>query len=362
MKLPVKKTLLRLLRARQRARWNAPDIAREPLTSAEKMQVDAIWGRIWSKPNYRWHEHFKRVNEEFDPRYLPVDTFFLDLLPRLSNLPLVRAWEDKSYCCSRFPETPFPAMAAACIDGTLYDKDLVPCDYERVWSAVEKLEVVFVKPSIGSCQGLGAYKLNASEVGGADELARILSDSGENYVIQELITQHEVLASLNSSSVNIIRMNTVRLGEGDPFSANATIRFGIPGYATDVAYVDGVETVRVLGLTEEGVVRGSFFDQDGNKVPLSELSPSLGGTVLPGFDRAQEVCLAMHRRLHHFGMVGFDVAITDKAEPVVIEMNLNGPGVRFYQYANGPFFGERTEEVIEWCRNRTPRERPWELS
>lgn len=125
-----------------------------------------------------------------------------------------------------------------------------------------------------------------------------------------------------------------------------------------MTYVGGVETVRVVGLTEERIVRDFFCDQDGNRAPLSGLSSSPGGAVLPGFDCAREVCLAMHRRLHHFGIVAFDVAITDSAEPVIIEMNLGGPGSVFCQYANGPFFGERTEEVIEWCMKRTLREMP----
>ena len=362
MESQAKKILLRMLRVRQRAWWNVPGLSRESLTATEKKQVDAIWSCIWSKPSYRWHEHFKKTNGSFDPFFLPVDTFYLDLMPRLSHLPLATAWEDKSYYAARFPDVPFPRLVAACIDGMLCDKDLEPCGYEWLWSEIEQLGTVFVKPSMGSYQGIGAFKLNASDADAPENLAKVLSGSGDNYVIQELVSQHEALASLNNSSVNIIRMNTVRLGEEDPFLANATIRFGIPGRVTDVTYVDGVETARVVGLTEEGVVRDFFCDQDGNRAPLSDLSTSLGGAALPGFDRAREVCLTMHRRLHHFGIVAFDVAIAGSAEPVIIEMNLGGPGAVFYQYANGPFFGRRTEEVIEWCMKRTLREKPWDLS
>ena len=43
-------------------------------------------------------------------------------------------------------------------------------------------------------------------------------------------------------------------------------------------------------------------------------------------------------------------AIDKDDEPVIVEVNLDGPGSVFYQYANGPFFGNRTENVIEWCK------------
>lgn len=57
--------------------------------------------------------------------------------------------------------------------------------------------------------------------------------------------------------------------------------------------------------------------------------------------------------MHHFGLVAFDVAIRSNGEPVNVEMNIDGLGSVFYQYANGPFFGDRTEDVIEWCKKRT---------
>lgn len=55
---------------------------------------------------------------------MPGGVFYLDLLPRLSDLALSEAWEDKSYYAKRFPEFPFPALRFACIGGRLVDKDL----------------------------------------------------------------------------------------------------------------------------------------------------------------------------------------------------------------------------------------------
>lgn len=356
----VKQIIVNAMRVRQRNHWKAP-ANRVELTSSEKKQVDEVWGEIWSKPSYAWHGHFKSVNGSFDPLYLPIDTFYLDLMPRFSNLPLATAWEDKAYYSMRFPDVPFPRLVAACIDGALVDRSLSRCGVEDLWEDVRELGEVFIKPSIGSYQGIGAFRLKAQDVATPHALEETLASSGDNYVVQELIEQHDLLASFNPSSVNVVRIVSVRLDK-EVFLANATIRFGIPGRVTDMTYVDGVETVRVAGLTNNGQVKESYYDQDGNRQLLSDIGVEAGRSFIPGFDRACEICAFIHKRLHHFGIVGFDIAIGRDSEPIVIEMNLGGPGAVFYQYANGPFFGERTQEVIEWCKTRPLRQKSWELS
>lgn len=346
----IAKAALRQYRAkRSRAEHSAPK-ACVPLTASEKREVDELWDGLWTKRDYGWHEHYKAVNGEFDARYVPKDVLYLDLLPRLSNTALSAAWADKAYYQERFPGVRFPAQPVACIDGLLYDDGLRPIGWEAAWALLVRYETVFVKPSLGTSCGRGAFKLDMRDVDGLDGLKEVLSESGPNCVVQELVQQNEVLASLNESSLNIIRMSSVRLG-GEPFLANATIRFGIPGSATDVAFTNGEEILRLIGLDGKGAMRDFFCDQNGYRGGVSEIGVS-GGTLAPGFEKAWEMCAGMHRRLHHFGLVGFDVAIDREGEPVAIEANLRYPGVVAYQYANGPFFGERTEEVLGWCRGR----------
>lgn len=95
---------------RERIRWRPRNLQFDSLTASEKKQVDRLWGGVWTKPSYRWHEHYKSVNGKFDARYLPCDVFYLDVLPKLSNLKLAAAWEDKSYYSERFPDIPFPKL------------------------------------------------------------------------------------------------------------------------------------------------------------------------------------------------------------------------------------------------------------
>lgn len=50
--------------------------------------------------------------------------------------------------------------------------------------------------------------------------------------------------------------------------------------------------------------------------------------------------------------IGWDICIGEKGEPIVIEINSSQPGIFGEQICNGPMFGERTQEVIDYIKNK----------
>jgi len=54
----------------------------------------------------------------------------------------------------------------------------------------------------------------------------------------------------------------------------------------------------------------------------------------------------MHHRLMHFDLVSWDIAINKNNEPVLIEYNLSYQGTINSQIANGPLFGDLTDDVL----------------
>ena len=345
----MKAAVARVYMGLRRPEW-APPKSRVALTAAEKKEVEKLWGGVWSKPSFGWHEHFKAVNGEFDVRYMPTDVFYLDLLPKLSNRLLAAAWEDKAYYNVRYPDISFPKLLLVSIDGRLHDGDLSPIGWDAAYEIIKTRRAVFAKPSVESARGIGAFKLDTSEVISPKDLKARFSKLDENFVVQEVVEQHEMLSRFNSSSVNIMRLNSVRLG-GEPFLANASVRFGVKGEVTDVAYINGVETANVVGINGDGQLKDFYCNQDGLRRPVTDIG-FVSGDAIPGFADVVECCSSIHRRMHHFGIVAFDMTVDKAGKPLVIETNLTFPGAVFYQYANGPFFGDRTEEVIEWCKAR----------
>ena len=50
--------------------------------------------------------------------------------------------------------------------------------------------------------------------------------------------------------------------------------------------------------------------------------------------------------------IGWDIAINENGEPVIIELNSSQPGVIGEQLVAGPIFGDRTQEVVDYCKTK----------
>lgn len=74
----------------------------------------------------------------------------------------------------------------------------------------------------------------------------------------------------------------------------------------------------------------------------------IGGTVIPKFKDAVEIVLEAHAQIPKLKAIGWDVTISENYKPVIMEYNLKGMGIYYYQLANGPLFGEYTEKIIQF--------------
>ena len=48
--------------------------------------------------------------------------------------------------------------------------------------------------------------------------------------------------------------------------------------------------------------------------------------------------------------IGWDIAINSDGVPILVELNSSQPGVIGEQLVAGPIFGDRTQEVIDYCK------------
>jgi D-alanine-D-alanine ligase-like ATP-grasp enzyme len=70
--------------------------------------------------------------------------------------------------------------------------------------------------------------------------------------------------------------------------------------------------------------------------------------VAPNFEAVIAMAKKGHERLFPFGIVGWDIMLNEDNTPVCIEFNVRVPGTILYQYANGPYGGENSEELLEF--------------
>lgn len=65
-----------------------------------------------------------------------------------------------------------------------------------------------------------------------------------------------------------------------------------------------------------------------------------------------------YEHTNHFALckfIGWDIAINEQGEAVVLELNSSQPGVIGEQLISGPIFGDRTQEVIDYCKTKEYR-------
>lgn len=318
------------------------------LTAQEKDAIRALWSPIGYKKSTAWHRLYKSANS-FDARYVPNDVYGLELLPRLNATKLLSAWDDKAYYPRFFPDVKQPTAVAFVIDGSFYN-----CNYESVNidyltnEILNEYDKIIIKPSYG-LEGRGVEVIDVKNFD-FPTLKQKMLVYGRNYVIQEVIEQHDSLAIYNSSSVNPIRVMMLRLG-GKIHYLHSTLRFGLPGAHTDISFINGKEIAHVCAVSSKGEISHEWFDMDGKKDSISSLGIDVQ-PIIPCFERVIETAKNVHNGLHHFDLIGCDFTVDIKGEPILIEYNVYWPGIILPQYCHGPLFGDLTEELIQTLKNR----------
>ena len=88
-----------------------------------------------------------------------------------------------------------------------------------------------------------------------------------------------------------------------------------------------------------------------NDLKWVERHPDTGivfsGRKLPFYAEVKSFVTEMHRVTPEIGLASWDIAIDEKDEPVLIEINTFYPNSFNPQMLNGPFFGEYTDAVLD---------------
>lgn len=201
---------------------------------------------------------------------------------------------------------------------------LAEADAGRVLEFLEQHPEVVIKPTRG-IQGHGVRKLKPAS---AEERRRLARESaGRRLLMEEAITQHPVLAEINPTSVNTVRINAMKTAAGVEI-LGAALRCGGAGAAVDNFHGGAV----AYPISAEGVVCGAGRDNRTLKAYMRH--PSTGklmpGLRVPNWERAVEAVKLGMQLVPSMGYVGWDIAITETGAEI-IEGNYNWPGGNIIQ-------------------------------
>ena len=348
----------RLSKKRELKKWevritkNFKDLdTHRKLTKEQKKEVQDFYiSMIGRKVPLYCHEYFYSRTGVFTKEYVPNNLYHVELVPRANNHRLQAAYGDKNMCDYLFPGENIVHSILKNMNGYFYFEGK-PVSEEEAISLCQNLDRVIIKPSKKS-EGKGV-QLFSSKDGITDlsgkSIAQVFKEYKKDFLIQEWVKQHKGMAALNPTSVNTMRILSYRSGM-EVLIIYSVVRIGRSGSVVDNQCAGGISTT----ISEDGRLgKVAFGGFSKDNITQTDTGIVLDGYELPSYDKAIEMVKRLHMKLPFFNLVGWDVAIQEDGEPVLIEFNTN-PGLSQSAFCSG--MGKYTERII---RELWPRPNTW---
>lgn len=309
------------------------------LTKAEIKEIKAYWKQYTDDFDIAYHKYYAGVSGKADARYIPDDQHICYIDPHFNDREKHIGVCDKNYFDIWFENTIRPKSICHLINGIFYDGEYRLADRDRVIQLLLDAKEFVIKPCLDSMGGDGIKFVVAKDKTQIEEELDTLS--GDDFIFQEVIKQHEKLNEIHRNSVNTLRIMTL-LFKGKVHLVQSILRMGVGDAQVDNALAGGI----YCGINSDGSLKDVAFDIFGKRYEKHPQGFDFRGFVIPGYQQACEMAVREAEKMANFRLISWDIAINENAEPVLIEANLQAGGIGVLQAANGPLFGELTDEVL----------------
>lgn len=307
------------------------------------------FGKLGLKPYYSDYRVFKKL-VGFDARYVPDDIQIPYIIKSLNPPAHILALEHKGLYPILYKGMRLPKTLVVCVNGTLFNADMDIVSVLEAISILKATDKAIVKPTSFSGCGSG-IEIIATEKVAANVLTEYMSTYKGNFIIQELVKQSTQMSKLSKNSLNTFRVSTLFIN-GKFSVCSVTCRCGMGD-----SYLDNVAAGNVMvGVHLDGRFTKYAYDSYYGKHTKSDTGIVFEDFKIDAMDKILSFVEDNHQKmLPHCGFVGWDIALDENDEPVMIEVNLYGAGIHFEQLAvEAPLYGDRTDEVIEYVCNHKP--------
>lgn len=303
-----------------------------------KNVVRPYWAQFGVRPKLSRVKDNYLLHHTLDPRYITGDIYLRKIIPHFNPLDSVNTLTDKNLNSLLYPDAPRPATAFKHMSGQYCLEDFTPVTRDEAIALLLPEQGYVIKPSRDSSEGMDVRFFTTED--NIDDLLRRYRNA--DYIVQEAVRQHPVLASLNASSVNTLRFVTLQF-RGKVHLLSAILRVGAPGSRVDNIGAGGFQ----LTFRPDGTLTDTAYTiVDGKSVFLKKQIGDVrfAGMEIPSFSEARELVLSLAARTPHLRLIAWDIAIDEQAQPVLIEFNASMPGQN--QETCGPTFGDLTDDVL----------------
>ena len=324
------------------------------LTENEKMKIKMKWGHFIKdiELGYPGFKVYKSLYG-FDVNYLPFSYFFPWMLRKLNPIEYSHVFSNKGLTPNIFPNVKQPELVAKKINGyILNDKNELLTEDELVKELSSKDCNMIIKKSTDSCCGRNIAIIK--ERTDINEISKLIKAFQGDYIIQKIVQQSPETSLFNPSSLNTMRISTMLLN-GKFSLCTAMIRFGLPNSVVDNVGAGGC----CVGINDDGSFMDFGFNNKFEKIESWNSIP-FAGHKINNFSKIIDFAQKAHYNIPQCQFAGWDIAIDENGDPVLIEVNLVWPGLFFEQLANGkPALRGREDELLHFLSKQpTPYGNP----
>ena len=298
--------------------------------------------------NLDWHRFYYHHNGRLDLHYIPENIFFRQIEPLLNSSRRNFYHEDKNNYSKILKNFRQPGTVLRYIKGSYYChnyKILTESEANSILQTYQKPWII--KPSIDSGGGKQIFKGESKNKSIYLKSGKVLLNDIANryqrgFIIQESVLQPAILDQFHPESLNTFRVVTLRLHQ-EITVLSSIVKFGTGNFLVDNLGKRGIW----CGVTEDGKMSNVGYTNKFQKLqshPDSQID--FENIDFHFFESIKDFAINMHKELIYFDLVSWDIAINKDEEPVLIEYNLRYQSISNHQVANGPLFGDLTDDVL----------------
>ncbi len=300
-------------------------------------QVVSFWNKYGIKPKKMWYDLYCCKDGKYDPRYIPEDIYWQKIYPVFNRPEFRHAYTDKCFYSQLFPYLKQPRTILRNRNNCFTDGFGRFISFEQAKSILESEKRFVIKPAIYSGEGVDVFFFERADKPVLN-IEELMKSYGSDYIVQEVVTQHKILAAIHPESLNTIRVISF-LFQGEVHISSAILRMGVGGSRLDNFSAGGI----ACPILPDGRLEDKALDNDLQWITSHPNGTEFARVKIPSYERVVETIRRAHKDIPYFRIIGWDFSIDRDGEPVLIEYN-GAPGMN--QVSCGPLFGELTESVL----------------
>lgn len=330
------------------------------LTEEQDKEIQNFFLQNYGKKiDTKWHRMYQSFTGNYDKKYMPEIIFTSELESVLSDRNISRVFADKSMVeilYSGIDGLYIPKTSVVCSSGIYYDSNRNVITKEKAIELLNNCGKKVIKKTIDSSSGRGVLIVNIKDgidIKNNKPVKDLLKEFGNNFIVQELITNSDDIKRIYDKSLNTFRVMTYVI-DGKMYHIPLVMRIGRQGKEVDNIHAGGL----FIGINDDGTLKKNAFTEFKDTfLEHPDTKLKFEGYKIDKVKEMIDIAYKCHGRTPHLRLISWDFTINDKNYVTLIEVNLNGQSIWFPQMANGvSAFGDNTEEILKLL-NRNKKER-----